>query len=227
MSDSPVLLTVRGTYVPSDVDGARALHDQTAGSAPGIAAARALGDLSHKVYVPCAAGGPSSDAKPGEVLFMDTWLTPQGIQQFFSNQQVQAQAGRLFSSRDAAIWMPAEGSFSFHLPAPAGKTGRYVGIVRGKITAPAQAIEAFHAAGTRALPDDRKRGQLSHAIYIKLSPPGDAAPPELLGVDVWASLPGLQEHYGDSTHMAPLGAAFAGRPQTSVWEQPKNPWSEW
>ena len=125
-----VVLTVRGTLVPTTLEAARTLHNETAGSEPGILAARALGDLSHKVYAPSIRAGKMSNAKEGELLFLDTWKNAAGIQQFFSNPHVQDQAGRMFSSRDATLWMPARGAFSFHLPSAMGKNERYVGLLR-------------------------------------------------------------------------------------------------
>jgi hypothetical protein len=35
------------------------------------------------------------------------------------------------------------------------------------------------------------------------------------------------EHYADAAHMNKLGGAFSGRPQSSIWEQPRGYWSEW
>ena len=130
--DWPVLLTVRGKVLPDTLEQMRVIHNQTAGSPPGIAAARSLGDLSHMVYAPLTANGqPATTSK--ELLFLDVWVHPKGIMDFFSNEDVVQQGTKLFSSRDATVWMPAEGSFSYSLPAPRGKTDRYVGIVRGPI----------------------------------------------------------------------------------------------
>jgi hypothetical protein len=67
LSIPSVLLTVRGTVIPPDRDAVRQLHNQTAGSGEGVAAARALGDLSHKVYTP-VAGVPG--ASENELMFM-------------------------------------------------------------------------------------------------------------------------------------------------------------
>src|SRR5262249_41632674 len=80
-----VLLTVRGTVIPTD-DELRQLHTQTAGSDEGIAAARSLGDLSHKVYMP-VPGIPGASEK--ELLFIDLWRDGQGLATFFSDAQVQ------------------------------------------------------------------------------------------------------------------------------------------
>src|SRR5882757_6404920 len=83
----PVLLTVRGKTIPKSLEEMRVLHNQTAGSPPGIAAARSLGDLSHKAFAPCLRS-PQSGAEAGELLFLDVWLHPKGIMDFFSNEQV-------------------------------------------------------------------------------------------------------------------------------------------
>src|SRR5262245_32457932 len=220
--DSLVVLTVRGTLVPKTLEAARVLHNETAGSAPGVAAARALGDLSHNVYTP-RPGGPSN-AKDGELLFLDRWDNPKGIMEFFSNPHVQQQGSNLFAEREPTIWMPARGSFSYRLPAPKSKTDRYVGLVRGPIASPEAAIATFAAVDAKAQRDARRRGLLSHEVFIKLAAPGDTSPVELLGIDVWCDLAGMGEHYGDATHMAALGNAFTARAATSVWEQAAGAW---
>src|ERR1700722_19335672 len=98
--ESAVLLTVRGAYIPDTLEAMRVLHNSTAGSEQGIAAARSLGDLSHNVYAPHDKQA-ASDAN--EILFLDWWDSPKGIRDFFSNEQVQQQGARLFSSRDASV----------------------------------------------------------------------------------------------------------------------------
>lgn len=224
--ESAVLLTVRGTYVPPTLDAVRDLHNSTAGSEQGIAAARSLGDLSHNVFAPSSRNGRAGAPGP-ELLFIDWWDDPKGLLNFFSNPQVQAQGAKLFSERDATVWMPARGSSSYHLPAPSSKSQRFVGMVRGAISSPEQALATFAAADAAAQRDARRRGLMTHQLFIKVSAPGDSAPPELLGLDLWCDFDGMTEHYSDATHMAGLKGAFAGRPQTSVWEQPAGVWSEW
>jgi hypothetical protein len=223
---SPVVLTVRGTLAPATLEGTRALHNQTAGSEQGIAAARSLGDLSHKVYAPSTRSKQSS-ARPGELLFVDVWVDAEGIMKFFSNPQVQEQGGKLFSARTPTVWMQASGSFSYHLPAAMGRDERYLGMVRGAIKSPEQALPIFNAVDEKAQRDARRRGLLSHQILIKMNAPGDTSPLELLGLDLWSDFAGMTEHYGDPTHMAALGGAFSGRPDASVWEQAPGHWSEW
>jgi hypothetical protein len=219
---SLVLLTVRGQLIPKTLDAARKLHNETAGSPQGIAAARSLGDLSHKVYLPVTK---APGTKEGELLFLDTWLSAEGIGKFFSNPHVQEQGSNLFSSRDPVVWMPARGAFSFHLPAPAGKSERYLGIVRGPVTSPEQAIQTFREALAPRLSDARRRGQLSHEIFLRAPMPGAPTTPELFGIDVWCDAAGMQEHYRE---LAGLEGAFAGAPQMSVWEEPRDGgWSEW
>jgi hypothetical protein len=223
---SPVLLTVRGTLVPKDLEAARVLHNETAGSAPGIAAARALGDLSHNVYTPSLVS-KQSGAKAGELLFLDRWIHPRGIMEFFGNAHVQAQGKNMFSQKDATVWMAAVGSFSYVLPAPKAKTARHVGMIRATIASPEKTLAIFHAADEKALPTARRRGLLSHELFIKVAAPGDTGPLELLGLDVWSDFAGMTEHYGDPNEMSALSGAFAGPPQVSVWDQAEGAWSEW
>jgi hypothetical protein len=224
--ESAVLLTVRGTYIPDSLEAMRILHNSTAGSEQGIAAARSLGDLSHNVYSP-SLRSKQAGAETGELLFIDWWDSPKGIMDFFSNPQVQQQGGKLFSKRDTTLWMPARGSSSYHLYAPKAHTERYVGLIRGAVKAPEQALGVFAAVDTKAQRDARRRGLISHELFMKLNAPGESSPPELLGLDLWSDFAGMTEHYADSTHMAGLGDAIAGQPQASVWEQANGHWSEW
>jgi hypothetical protein len=220
----PVLLTVRGTLAPKTLAEARTLHNATAGSPEGIAGARAFSDLSHSVYVPASGAGGLSGAKPGEILFLDHWADPAGLQQFFSNKDVQAAAGRMFSSRDGSVWMPARGAFRFQVPATATGPARFVGLVRGAVHSPEKAVEAFAALVSKNLRVARTRGHLSHDLFVRLGAPGE--PVEILGLDMWSALAGLVEHYADPASMTRLGDVFAGAPAASVWEQATG-FSEW
>ncbi len=224
-NENGVFLTVRGQYLAPNLEACRVIHNDTAGSAPGIAAARSLGDLSHKVFAPLAS--PASSAKEGEVLFLDWWQDPKGLADFFANENVQMQGTRLFKGRDATVWMPARGAFSYVLPAAAGRNERYLGMIRGPIKSPEAAIEIFRKADMKAQRAARARGLLSHELFIKLQGPGDNSPLELLGVDVWCDLKGMAEHYGDPNEMKMLDGAFAGKPDPTTWAQAPGAWSEW
>jgi hypothetical protein len=221
----PVLLTVRGTLATSSLDEARSVHNDTAGAPQGIAMARALGDLSHLVFTPVPH--PQSSAKAGELMFFDIWQDARGIGEFFSKKEVQGQASRLFTSVEHAVWMPAQGSYSYELPAIRGQDQRFVGMVRGPIDSAERAIEIFAQTDVKAIRDARRRGLLSHRIFIKARMPGDTSPLELLGIDVWSNPAGMGEHYADKAHMAPLERAFSGPPAASIWEQAAGAWSEW
>lgn len=220
-----VFLTVRGHYVPQTLEACRSLHNDTAGSKVGIAAARALGDLSHKVFAPVPT--PQTSAKEGEVLFLDWWQDPKGLMEFFANENVQMQGQKLFKSRDASVWAPAKGSFSYALPAPAGRNERYVGMIRGPIASPDAAIEIFRKADMASQRTARARGLLSHEVFLRMHPPGQDGPLELLGVDVWHDAQGMAEHYADPNEMKGISGAFSGAPDPSVWAQAPGHWSEW
>jgi hypothetical protein len=198
------------------------LHNETAGSASGIAAARQLGDLSHKVYAPLK-GIPGTEA--GEILFLDYWLSADGIGTFFADPQVQGMAFKLFAVRDGVMWMPARGAFSFQLPAPMHKNDRYLGVVRGTVGSAAAAIKVFRDTLAPKLSDARRRGQLSHEIFVRIPLAGEPAQPEIIGLDLWYDGEGMSEHYKE---ISGVYQAFSGKPQTSVWEPaPDGVWSEW
>lgn len=222
LSTPSVLLTVRGTVVPDDRDAARKLHNQTAGSPDGVAAARSLGDLSHNVFTPLPN---APGAAENELLFLDVWKDAQGIGTFFSDEQVQHGASLLFSEREAAVWMPAEGAFGYELAPPMHLSGRYLGVARGPITDPAVAIKAFRATLEETISDARRLGQLSHQLYVRLPMPGQDTPAEVLGLDLWADASGMGEYYES---LSGFEAAFSGEPQTSVWQQATGgTWTEW
>jgi hypothetical protein len=75
---------------------------------------------------------------------------------------------------------------------------------------------------TKRLRDARRRGQLSHHIFFKLG----EGQPEVLGLDIWSSLEGMNEHYEDRSAYGLLVETFSGPPAMSVWEQPSG-FSEW
>src|SRR5688572_23135354 len=220
----PVMLTVRGTHNFKSLDEARSTHNETAGSKQGMEAARTLSDISHNVYVPARGAGKLTGAADNELLFIDYWTDPQGLQKFFSSPEVHAQGGKLFAKKDPAVWMPARGSFMFIVPAPAGKRAQYVGLLRATVKSPEAAIAAFAKMQQQGLHANRRRGQLGHALYVKLGPPNE--PVEITGIDLWSHVEGLVEAYSSPQEMAEIGATLAGPPTTSVWEQATG-FNEW
>ena len=129
------LLTIFGKLKPATLAEARQVHNATAGNPAGVAAARSLGDLSHMVYVPTGSDGQAA----GELLILDIWNSPEGLNQFFSSHDVQAGGEMIFTEREPVLWMPATGATSYHLPAPKGKNDRFVGLVRGRVHSHEQA----------------------------------------------------------------------------------------
>lgn len=222
LSSPSVLLTVRGTTIPNDREDARQLHNQTAGSPEGVAAARSLGDLSHNVFTPLT-GAPG--AAENELLFLDVWKSPEGIGTFFSDEQVKQGADMMFSEREAVVWMPAEGAFGFELTPPMHLNGRYLGVARGPVAEPQTAIDVFRKVLEPTISDARRLGQMSHQLYVRLPMPDHTGPLEVIGLDLWADAQGMGEYYETLTGFE---AAFSGEPQTSVWERATGgTWTEW
>ena len=52
---------------------------------------------------------------------------------FFSDKQVQTGGKMVFRDRDPVVWAASPGLPRVNLPAPTGRTERYVGLVRGPI----------------------------------------------------------------------------------------------
>lgn len=214
------LLTVRGTTGAPDLDSARELHNKTAGAPQSVAGARALGDLSHNVFVPMEA-----DAKT--LLFIDTWNSPSGVGQFFGNPQVQEAASHLFVERDATLWTAAPGFGTYNLLAPSGRTVVGVGLLRAPVVSLEAARSAFLAHAVGGINRARLRGQLAHQTWLPVPMPGAEPVLEVLGLDLWFDLDGMNEYYADESEFAHLGPAFAGPPDTGSWKTAGAGWTEW
>lgn len=217
------LLTVRGTLAPAALEDAQALHNSTAGAPESVAAAQSLGDLSHMVYLPMQ----SSAGGAGEVLFIDQWNSIDGLNQFFANPTVQEQAGQLFSQREALVWAPAEGYYSYHLTAPYGSNQRIVAMVRGTVASREAALAVHNAIVAGGINAAHMAGDISHEAYFMLTPPGEPEPLEFLAVDVWTSAEGMAAYYGNPAFQSGVLTLFTAAPTVSTWNQTTGQWVEW
>jgi hypothetical protein len=223
VNDDTFLLAIRGTLKAKTLEDARATHNMTAGNPEGVAAARALGDLSHNVYVTL---GDSKGA--GELLILDLWNNLDGFNQFFANKQVQEGGAMIFTSVESReLWSRAQDFRSFVLPTPAGKSDRCVGLIRGTVRSRDAAKVAFDKMAKDTINAARMGGQISHEVYFRMSHPGQPPALDLLGVDVWMDAEGMGRFYSEAKHTAALGDAFVGAPATSVWKSPGSQWVEW
>src|ERR1700730_17944668 len=161
------LLAIRGTLAPETLEAARKVHNETAGAAANVAAARSLGDLSHMVYTPASESSLGAE----EFLILDLWNNAEGLNQFFSNEQVQEQAGLIFTERDPVVWAPAEGFGGYPLPAPHGKNEPIVARVRGTVKSRDAARSIHNALTDGLLNKARLAGALSHDAYFRMAPP--------------------------------------------------------
>jgi quinol monooxygenase YgiN len=217
------LLSIYGKLAPKTLEAARALHNQTAGAPANIAAAKSLGDLSHMVYVPLGQPGPEA----GEFLILDLWNSMDGLNQFFADPHVQEQGGQIFSQRDPVVWEPAADFYSYHLPVPAGKNDRFVGVVRGMVRSRQEACQVHNELVAAAIKTSRSRGNISHEAYFRLSPPGSPESLEFFAVDTWMDAQGMGQQYQDPDFLSGFGRLFAAAPMASVWAQPAGSWAEW
>ena len=217
------LLTIRGQLKPATLEAARAVHNATAGAPANVAAARALGDLSHMVYVPANQTGPEA----GEFLILDVWNSLEGLNQFFANKQVQEQAGEIFAQRDPVVWQPAPGFFNYYLPAPHGRDDRTVAFVRGRLPSLEQGQAVHNQIVTNTVQAARMAGDLSHAAYLRLAAPGTPEALEFCALDVWMDPVGMSRLYSDPAFPAALAQLFAGAPTQSAWRHPAGEWVEW
>lgn len=242
----PLTLHLTRGVLASTLDQTRGMHNAFVddGPQPGREIARALGDLSHNVYTPAHGVDHALRAQPGELLFVDYWADTRGMETFFSNAAALGAADRLFTSREDAEWAVAPNGFSFSVPARHGAPPRFVAITRVAIRAADEAISALGKLVSAELAGARRRGQISHALFIRDAdiasqrPAANTrrvqgktlaqsrAPTEVLAFDWWSTIEGLGEHYRDATVMGALPGAHIGPPETTVWQQVAG-FSEW
>lgn len=213
------LLTVKGTPRPESTQAARDLHNATAGAAQSIAGARALGDLSHNVFVPAGQ-------LENVLLFIDTWNNPAGVGQFFSDHQVIDAAGKLFAERSATLWTAAQGFGNYMLPAPAGRSVSGVGMLRASIASVDAARPVFHADAGLHIASGRLDGQVGHQVWLPLPMPGTEPVLEVLALDFWLDADKMARHYEEG-YVSTLGPAFTAAPETSIWKSAGSDWIEW
>ena len=224
MNDDMFLLAIRGVLKPKTLEDARTTHNMTAGNPAGVSAARALGDLSHNVFV--MTGDTKGGA--GELLILDLWNNLEGFNNFFADKQVQEGGAMIFSSVESrGLWAPAQDFRSFILPRPTHKNELCVGLLRGTVRSQNEARVALDKMAKDTLNAARMEGQVSHEIFFRMTTSREAASLDLLGVDVWMDAGGMSRFYSNTEHFAPFREIFDGAPSTSTWKQPAGEWIEW
>jgi hypothetical protein len=173
------------------------------------------------VYVPLDHGSA------GEFLILDIWNNLDGLNQFFANKDVQDQAGLIFSQRDPVVWTPAEGFYSYHIPAPHGKNDRYVAVVRGTVRSVSEAQALHNEIIGQHVNATRMAGDLSHDAYLRMAAPGSPEALEFMAIDVWMDAAGMAKTYEDPQLGEAFGKLFTAPPTTSAWVHPAGEWVEW
>ncbi|MEP7323319.1 MAG: hypothetical protein ABI761_15445 [Saprospiraceae bacterium] len=218
------LLTIMGKVKPSSIEDTCTLHNQTAGHPEGVAGAKYLGDMSHMTYMPLDA---ATNFK-GDLLFLDVWNNLEGLNQFFSDPQVQGGAAMMFETRDAVVWKKLDGFLHCNFPAPTGNHNRIVGIVRGKVKSIEEAEAIHNTAIANTIKAGRANGILSHEFYVRIANPGSPESLEVLGLDIWMNAEGMMKHYMSSEFQnSGLYKMFTEKPVSSTWVHPKGEWVEW
>src|SRR5262249_6876802 len=155
-----------------------------------------------------------------ELLILDVWNSVDGLNQFFSNHDVQEGGAQIFTERDPVVWMPARGAFTYHLMVPKGKNDRFVGVVRGPVRSHDDAMAAHQRSAAGAVNQARAAGNLSHDVYFRLAQPGTPESLELLAVDVWMDPAGMAATYANPAYAEVFGQIFSAMPVSSTWQEP-------
>jgi hypothetical protein len=215
-----VLFTNNGMVRASTTEEARQTHNATAGDPAGVATAQALGDLSHLVYAP-------AENWTGELMFIDQWVSAEGIQRFFADAHVQEGGAALFTSYDPVVWLPADGFHAYHIAAPLGQSDRIVAMLRGTVTSLDAARAAMNGAWQPRILAAHRQGLQSHEMFARLAAPGTPEALEILGVDTWSGPGGMGTVYDDPTFMQAFYGVFTGQPKTWRLRRPAGDWVEW
>ncbi|MEO8262040.1 MAG: hypothetical protein ABI566_05660 [Pseudolysinimonas sp.] len=213
------LLTVLGTPTAGSGAASRDLHNSTAGSPGGVAAAKSLGDLSHNVFLPATP----DDAR---LLFVDNWNDPAGLGTFFADPQVLEGAAALWTDRDAVLWTPGVGFGSYQLPVPSGRSVGAIGLMRAPVTSLDAAAPAFRADAAAKITAERAAGLIAHQVWVPAPMPGTESATEVLGVDYWLDVDAMNAWY-ETAEYPDLAPLFTGAPVTSTWVSAGSDWIEW
>jgi hypothetical protein len=213
------LVTTRGPMTTPTHEAGRPIHNQTAGAPQSVEAARSLSDLTHNVYVPLM------DPKSNELLFCDIWYDPTGLTNFFSNPQVEEGGKAIFAKHERTIWRPATDIVSYCLLAPYGTKDFFLGLIRGTVKSRDAAKKLLNESRQAGLQAARRMGSMSHAVYFREPVAGGDTTLEVLGVDMWSDMDGMMAYY--KQYDTGLDAAFAGKPEATLWKRPAGEWVEW
>jgi hypothetical protein len=140
-------------------------------------------------------------------------------------------------------WAIAPNGFAFCVPAPHGLPPRYLVMTRASVRSAAEATAAVGKLVSAGLFSSRRRGQISHTLFIRYAdiaaqrpaanarltgnhaPAQTTAQAEILALDWWSTPEGLQEHFGDPAPTV-LKQAVGGPIETTVWQQQAG-FTEW
>ncbi len=73
----------------------------------------------------------------------------------------------------------------------------------------------------------RLHGLVSHSQYTRVPNPGEDAPLEVFGVDIWLDADRMSRYYDLGLGFEHFSSAFAGAPETSIWQSAPGEWAEW
>jgi len=91
------------------------------------------------------------------------------MESFFSNRFAREAGDPLYSLREESEWTPAPAAFTFQVLAPAGAPARFIGMMRAPVRSADDAIVVVGKLVSMNLGAARRRGQLSHALFMRLA----------------------------------------------------------
>ena len=101
------------------------------------------------------------------------------------------------SLENREIWSLAQDFRSFILSTPTHNKDSYMGLLRGTVRSRQDAKAAFDKMAKDTINAARMEGQVSHQVFFRMTPPGQPAALDLLGVDVWMDADGMGRFYSN------------------------------
>jgi hypothetical protein len=217
VKSSSVLATIRGK-LKNDVATSKMIHNTGAMAAK--AGAMMLGDFGHYVFLnlPTPDAGTASDS----LLIIDEWMDAANAMKFYSDPNLQASFGQLFSGPPEVSLHTVPSDWSrYGKVNPAGQgASLYLFSIRGPLST-SQAEPGYYnglADGGKAMA--MAAGNLSLNAYLRLDDPK-----QVLLLSMWNNLANALQIENDPTFLPLLAKMFSAAPDSSAYVH--SDWVEW
>ena len=213
---------VLGTLAESDLEAAKAMHDQIAMAGEDPAAA--LGDFGHDVLLGTSLLGTTQD----QFLALDQWNGLDGALTLYGDPEFQAGFGMLFARPPSLqLFERREQWYGWgDLSAGDDAVEHWFVVVRGTLAGDLDEARDAHDMLAMAGESDAKAlGDVAHVVWLGSDAAGTAGASEFFAVDVWVDDASIEAFYGNPDFQAAFGALFSTPPTVGVYRS--TDWYQW